>query len=96
MVGNNQNPPPNEPWLPLDAFSIPRLLHDMLKHPETFLPKFDLEKKDSVEDHVKKFLSAISLQNIRYEDVVCRLFPRMFEKPLLLFGRSLFYYLEDI
>jgi hypothetical protein len=34
------------------------------------LPKFDLDKKDSVEDHVKKLLLSVRLQIIQNEDVV--------------------------
>jgi hypothetical protein len=45
-------------------FAVPGKLHDMPKHPEKFFPKFDPDKKDSVEDHVKKFLLAVRLQNI--------------------------------
>jgi hypothetical protein len=64
MAGNNPNPQPYEPWLLPDVVSIPGVLHDLPKHPEKFLPKFDPEKKDSAEDHVKKFLLAIRLQNV--------------------------------
>jgi hypothetical protein len=46
---------------------------------EKFLPKFDPDRKDSAEDHVKKFLLSVRLQSIRHEDVVCRLFPLTFE-----------------
>jgi hypothetical protein len=52
MVGDNvnQNPPPYQPWLVPDAVIVPRILHDMPRHPEKFLPKFDPDRKDSVED----------------------------------------------
>jgi hypothetical protein len=79
MVGNNQNPPPYETWLVLDIVVIPGQLHDMPKHPEKFLPKFDPNKKYFAEDHVKKFISAIRLQNVRHEDVVCHFFSHTFE-----------------
>jgi hypothetical protein len=75
----NQNPLPYHPWLVPDVVIIPRILHDMPKHPEKFFPKFDPDQKDSVEDHVKKFLLSVRLQNIQYEDVVCQLFPLTFE-----------------
>jgi hypothetical protein len=64
MARNNPNPQPYEPWLLPDVVFVPGILHDMPKHPENFLPKFDLEKKDSTEDHVKNFLSVIRLQNV--------------------------------
>jgi hypothetical protein len=81
MVGDNvnQNPPPYQPWLVPDAVFIPGILHDMPKHPEKFLPKFDPDRKDSAEDHVKKFLLSVRLQSIQHEDVVCWLFPLTFE-----------------
>jgi hypothetical protein len=52
----------------------------MPRLPEKFLPKFNPDKKYSVENHVKKFLLAIRLQGIQYEDVVCHFFPLMFEE----------------
>jgi hypothetical protein len=81
MAGDNanQNPPLYQPWLVPDAVSIQGIVHDMPKHTENFLPKFDPDRKDSVEEHVKKFLLSIRLQIIRHKDVVCRLFPLTFE-----------------
>jgi len=79
MDGNNPNPQPYEPWLLPDVVTILEVLHDLPKHPENFIPKFDLERKDSVEDHVKKFMSAIRFKNVWHEYVVHRLFPHTFE-----------------
>jgi hypothetical protein len=79
-VNANQNPPPYQPWLFVDVVIVPGIQHDMPRHPEKFLPKFDPDKKDSAENHVKKFLLAIRLQSIRHEDVVCHLFPLTFEE----------------
>jgi hypothetical protein len=42
-----------------------------LKHPEKFLPKFDLDNKESPEDHVSKFMLAVNLMSVQHEDVVC-------------------------
>jgi hypothetical protein len=39
----------------------------------------DPEKKDSTEDHIKKFILAIRLVNVEHEDVMCILFPYTFE-----------------
>jgi hypothetical protein len=49
------------------------------KHPEKWLPKFDPDSKQIVEDHIKKFMLAIRLHSVEHEDVVCRLFPYTFE-----------------
>jgi hypothetical protein len=43
------------------------------------LPKYDPETSGLPEDHIKKFILAIRLMNVQHEDVVCRLFPYMFE-----------------
>ena len=54
-------------------------LHDFPKHPKRLLPKFDLGKDISVEDHLKSFYLALDLLNVEHEDVVCRLFPYTFK-----------------
>jgi hypothetical protein len=43
------------------------------------LPKCDPEISGLPEDHIKKFILAIRLMNIQHEDMVCKLFPYMFE-----------------
>jgi hypothetical protein len=55
MVRENakKNPPPYQPWLFANAVVVHGVQHDMPKHPEKFLPKFDPDKKDSVENHIK-------------------------------------------
>jgi hypothetical protein len=75
MAGNNQNPQPYEPWLLPDAVVYLEYSMTCLNTPKKFLPKFDPEKKDSAEDHVKKFLLAIRLQNVQHKDVVCQIVP---------------------
>jgi hypothetical protein len=47
MAGENvnHNLPPYHPLLLVDAFSLPGIQHDMPRHLEKFLPKFDPEKK---------------------------------------------------
>jgi hypothetical protein len=80
MDGNNPKPnQPYEPWLLLDSIFILGVLHDIPKHPEKFLPKFDPKRKESVEDHVKKLLLSIRIQNINHGYVLCRIFPHTFE-----------------
>jgi hypothetical protein len=54
-------------------------LHDFPKHSEKFLPKYDPDTKESQEDHVSKFMLAVSLMVVEHEYVVCILFPFTFE-----------------
>jgi hypothetical protein len=74
----NQNNPAR-PWLDQDVVVVPGPQHPLPKHPEKWLPKFDPDSKQSIEDHIKKFMLAIRLQSVEHEDVVCRLFPYTFE-----------------
>jgi len=60
MVGINAN----QPWLVHDVVVVPGEVHDMPKHLEKFLPKFDLDKKDSIEDHIKKIMLVVRLMNV--------------------------------
>jgi hypothetical protein len=80
-VNSNQpnNPTTNQPWIDQDIVAVPRAPHPLPKHPDKFLPKFDPKKKDSTENHIKKFMLAVRLMNMEHEDVVCRLFPYTFE-----------------
>lgn len=63
------------PWLALNALAIPGDLHPLPRHLKKVLSKFDLNKKESIEDHVKQFMLDIRLLNVEHEDVVCSLFP---------------------
>jgi hypothetical protein len=76
--GGNQ-PQYNQPWLARDALEIPGWVHNLPRHPEKLLPKFDPETSGLPEDHIKKFILAIRLMNVQHEDVVCRIFPYTFE-----------------
>ena len=62
----------NRLWLDLDAMLIPRHLHKLPKNPKKWLPRFDLDDRIPVEDHIKSFMQAIRLRNVIHEDVVCR------------------------
>jgi len=42
-------------WMAQGPCSLPGNLHHMPKHPEKFLPKFDLDKKMKVEDKFHDF-----------------------------------------
>jgi hypothetical protein len=67
------------PRIDQDVVVVPRPQHPLPKHSNKWLPKFDLDSKKSVEDHIKKFMLAIRLRSVENEDVVCRLFPYTFE-----------------
>jgi hypothetical protein len=62
-----------------DAMAIPRRIHNLPHHPEKLLPKYNHETLGLPEDHIKKSIHMFRLMNIQYEDVVCRIFPYMFE-----------------
>jgi hypothetical protein len=44
---------PTRPWLDQDVVAIPGPQHPLPKHPEKWLPKFDPDSKQIVEDHIK-------------------------------------------
>ena len=59
--------------------SIPGTLNPLHKHPEWLLLKFHPNNVVLLEDHVKQFIIALNLMNVKYEDVICRLFPYTFK-----------------
>ena len=75
---DNQNNPAI-PCLDQDVMAVPGPQHPLPKHSEKWLPKFDPDSKQSIEDHIQKFMLAIRLQSVEHEDVVCRLFPYTFD-----------------
>jgi hypothetical protein len=74
-----RNQPQLPAWRAQDALNLVGQLHDLPKHPEHILPKFDWGKAGSLEDHIKNFYLAIWLLDVEHEDVVCKLFPYAFE-----------------
>jgi len=46
------------------------------------LLNFDLDKDDSLEDHVNNLIQAIRILNFRHEDVVYSLFPFTFDEKM--------------
>jgi hypothetical protein len=85
MEGNNDReeerevpPQNNQLRLAVYVLVIPGQIHNLPRHLETFLPKYDPETSGLPEDHIKKFIFTIRLMNIQHEYVVCRLFPYMF------------------
>ena len=64
----------NQPWLTINALSIPGPQNRLPKHPEKLLPKFDPDKDILPKDHINQFMLALKLINAQHEYVVCRLF----------------------
>jgi hypothetical protein len=64
----------NQPWLVINALTIPGPQNPLPRHPEKLLPKFDLENDILPEDHINKVILAMNLINLQHEDVVCKLF----------------------
>jgi hypothetical protein len=59
------NPPQNnQPWLAKDSLAILGRVHNLPRHPEKLIPKFDPETSGLPEDHIKKFILAIRLINV--------------------------------
>jgi hypothetical protein len=54
----------NQPWLAGDAVAIPGLVHNIPRHLEKLLPKYDPETSGLSEDHIKKFILVIMLMNV--------------------------------
>jgi hypothetical protein len=69
----------SQPWLERYALAILGWMHNLPRHLENILPKFDPETSGLPEDLIKKFILAIRLMNVQNEDVVCILFPYAFE-----------------
>lgn len=63
----------NQPWLTINALSIPGPQNASPKSLEKVLPKFDPNKDIFPEYHIKQFMLALNLTNVKHLDVVCRL-----------------------
>ena len=68
-----------ETWLRRNGVAVPRVQHQLTKHPDKLLPKFDPDNKEPVENHIHKFILALQTMNVQHEDMVCHLFPLKFE-----------------
>ena len=79
----------NHLWLLRDALEIPDRHHRLPRHLEKFLPKFNLDSKDPIEDYIQNFMLEKHLMSDQYEDVVYRLFPYTFKGKALTFYFSL-------
>jgi hypothetical protein len=69
----------NHPWLAGDVVAIPGRVHNLPRHPEKMLPKYDPKTSGLPKDHIKKFILVIKLMNVQHEDVICRIFSYTFE-----------------
>ena len=70
----------NQPtWRARMPLNLAAPLHDLPKHPEKVLPKFDPGRDVSIEDHLHNFYLALNVLNVGHEDVVCILFQYTFE-----------------
>ena len=68
-----------QPWLTINALSIPGPQNPLSNHPEKILPKFDPNKDILPKDHIKQFMLTLNLMNVQHEYAVCRLFYFTFE-----------------
>ena len=65
----------NQPWFERYSLVILGWMHNLPKHLEQLLPKFDPKTFALPEDHIKKFILAIRLMNVQQKYVMCRIFP---------------------
>lgn len=75
--GGNVNA--NIPWLDQDVVVVPGLQHALPEHPEKILPNFSPDRKDYTDDHINTFMLVVKLMNVKFECIVCGLFPYTFE-----------------
>ena len=93
-MDSSANEPPNansnQPaWRVITPLNLNPPLHDLPKHLEKDLPKFDTGKGISAEDHLQSYYLAVELLGVQNEDVVCRIFPQAFEKKAAAWFASL-------
>ena len=81
MDANAKQPPnANKPaWRARTPLNLVAPLHDLPKHPERALPKFEPGKGISTEDQLQSYYLSLELLGVQNEDVVCRIFPHTFE-----------------
>ena len=59
----------NQPWLAINALSIPRPQNPPPKHPEKLMPMFDPDNDILLEDHINKFILGLNLMTTRICDM---------------------------
>lgn len=75
----NQGNNPATPWLDHDVVTVPGVQHPLPKYPHKFLHMFDLDSKQSTDEHINAFILAIMQNNMHHEYIFCRLFLYTFE-----------------
>ena len=60
-------------WMAQSPLALLGPLHDMPRHPEKHLPKFDPKKGTSAEDHISSFYLSLQIMRVQSDDVACRL-----------------------
>jgi hypothetical protein len=71
---------PRTPWRTLGAVNVPGNQDDLPKNLDKWLPKFNLESKETPNDHINKFTLVVNMRGVEHENIVCRLFPYTLEK----------------
>ena len=66
-------------YLAKNYLSLLDKLHELTKYVDHLLSKFDLKKLGPLKFHIRKFILAIRLMNVKYEYVVYHLFPYTFK-----------------
>ena len=79
----------NIPWLSHDVVVTPIDVHPLPKHLDKFLSKFDLDRKEFIDDPTKELMLVLRLLNVEHEGVVCRSFPYTFEGKVSIWYLSL-------
>jgi hypothetical protein len=70
---------PRTPWRTLGVVNVPGNQHDLPRNLDKWLPKFKLESRETLDDHINRFMLVFNLISIEHEYVICRLFPYTFE-----------------
>lgn len=68
-----------QPWLSASAVNVLGAQHDMPKHLEIFIPKYNPEGPISPEEHINQLMLSLKFVGFQHEDVVCRIFPYTFD-----------------
>lgn len=66
-------------WMAQSPLGLCYPLHDMPRHPEKHLPKFDPEKGMLAEDHISNFYLALQIMRVQSDDVACQIIPHTLE-----------------
>ena len=64
----------NQRWLTINPLAISGPQNTLPNNPNKLLPKFDPDDDILPKTHIDKFMLAMSIMNVKHEDVVCRLF----------------------